>query len=157
MDKTPFSFDDSSANNLAKNLGRQWAKHILKKAKSPNSLQSRTNAQLDFAAKSAPYRYAHIIEANKQAAKAEKDAAKAAETAKATKVKRANATRRANTEHKAKIARMSEIEDLKTSKQVERVKAVNEAKAAGKPPGAPKAATPKTSPTQTTSKPSGKP
>ena len=125
--ESPYKFNDSAVASGARNLGKQLHKYFKDKEKrpSPDSIQGRANTYLDFAAKNAKFKYSHIIESEKQA----KIAGKEADKAKADKIARANATRRETAAHKRKLQQRSELEDLRTQKQVERVKAVAEAKA----------------------------
>lgn len=131
---SPYNFNDAAVARGAVSLGKQLGKYFKNKEKRPDSLQSRNAAYLDFAAKNAKFKYAHIIDAEKQQDISDKAAARA----KQDKIDRAAATRRATAAHKRRLQQLGEVEDLKTKKQVERTKAVAEAKAAGKPP-APKA------------------
>lgn len=129
-----YNFNDAAVAKGAASLGKQLGKYFKEKEKRPDSIQSRADTYLDFAAKTAKARYAHIIESDQQQALSEQAAAKAQQD----KVARAAATRRATAAHKRKLEQIGDVEDLKTQKQVERTKAVAEAKGAGKPP-APKA------------------
>lgn len=134
---SPYNFNDAAVARGAASLGKQLGKYFKEKEKRPDSIQSRADTYLDFAAKTAKARYAHITEADKQQALSDKAAAKARQD----KIDRAAATRRATAAHKRKLQQMGEVEDLKTTKQVERAKAVGKAKASVAPkPKAPSAA-----------------